>query len=64
MAVLTTYAALPYRRLFWGIAVLNVLVVASTVLLGWHFLIDVPAGLMLGTLSLYLGRGTRRRLEK
>ena len=63
-AVLTTYAALPYRRLFWGIAVLNVLVVASTVLLGWHFLIDVPAGLMLGTLSLYLGRGTRRRLEK
>ncbi|MFI5360521.1 MAG: phosphatase PAP2 family protein [Elusimicrobiota bacterium] len=62
-AVLTTYAALPYRKLFWAAAALNVLVVASTVLLGWHYLVDVPAGLILGGLSLYAGERTHRRLE-
>ena len=61
-AVLTTYAALPSRRLFWGVAALNVLVVASTVLLGWHYLVDVPAGLLLGAVSLYAGGLTDRRL--
>ena len=61
-AVLTTYAALPNRRLFWAIAALNVLVVASTVLLGWHYLVDVPAGLLLGGLSLYAGELTHRKL--
>jgi membrane-associated phospholipid phosphatase len=62
-AVLTTYAALPSRRLFWLVAALNVLVVASTVLLGWHYLVDVPAGLVLGALSLYAGEATHRRLN-
>jgi hypothetical protein len=63
-AVLTTYAALPYRRLFWGAAALNALVVASTLLLGWHYLVDVPAGLLLGALSLYAGEATHRWLSK
>ena len=63
-AVLTTFAALPSRRLFWGVAALNVLVVASTVLLGWHYLVDVPAGLLLGALSLYAGEITFRSLPK
>ena len=62
--VLTTYAALPSRRLFWGVAALNILVVASTLLLGWHYLVDVPAGLLLGALSLYAGELTHRRLAK
>ncbi|HEX4047093.1 MAG TPA: phosphatase PAP2 family protein [Elusimicrobiota bacterium] len=61
-AVLTAYAARPYRRLFWGVAALNVLVVASTVLLGWHYLVDVPAGLALAALSLWAARETHRRL--
>jgi hypothetical protein len=61
-AVLTTYAALPYRKLFWPVAALNALVVASTVLLGWHYLIDVPAGLLLGAVSLYAGEITHRSL--
>jgi hypothetical protein len=52
-AVLTTYAALPSRRLFPFVAALNVLVVASTVLLGWHYLVDVPAGLALAGLGLW-----------
>lgn len=63
-AVLTTYAALPYRRLFWAVAPLNVLVVASTLLLGWHYLVDVPSGLLLAALSLYAGELTHRRLEQ
>lgn len=62
-AVLTTYAALPSRRLFAAVAALNALVVASTVLLGWHYLVDVPAGLLLGAASLYAGARTHRRLE-
>lgn len=63
-AVLTTYAALPYRKLFWPIAALNVLVILSTVLLGWHYLVDVPAGLLLGALSLYAGELTHRHFAK
>jgi len=63
-AVITTYAALPYRKLFWGVAVLNVLVILSTVLLGWHYLVDVPAGIALAGVSLYLGTHTHRRLAK
>ena len=63
-AVLTTYAALPYRKLFWAVAALNVLVVASTLLLGWHYLVDVPSGLLLAVLSLYAGEYTYRRLAE
>jgi membrane-associated phospholipid phosphatase len=63
-AVLATYAALPHRRLFWAAAALNTLVVVSTVVLGWHYLVDVPAGLLLGSLSLYAGELTHRRLVK
>jgi PAP2 superfamily protein len=63
-AVLTSYAALPNRRLFWGVAALNILVVASTVLLGWHYLVDVPAGLFLGALGLWAGAFTRDRVSQ
>jgi len=50
--------------LFWAAAALNTLVVVSTVVLGWHYLVDVPAGLLLGSLSLYAGELTHRRLVK
>ena len=63
-AVLTTYAALPYRKLFWGVALINVLVILSTLMLGWHYLVDVPAGLLLGALSLYAGELAHRRFAK
>jgi membrane-associated phospholipid phosphatase len=34
--------------LFWTLLPVNLLLVSSTVLLGFHYLIDVPTGLMLG----------------
>ena len=62
-SVLLTYAALPWKRGFWLVAAWNVLVIVSTLLLGWHYLLDVPAGLALGALSLYAGELTHRRLQ-
>ncbi|UPT74607.1 MAG: phosphatase PAP2 family protein [Elusimicrobiota bacterium] len=59
---LATYAALPYRRLFILAAALNAVVVASTVLLGWHYLVDVPAGIALAAGALWAGELTHRRL--
>lgn len=61
-SVLLTYVALPDRRLFGLLAAWNALVIASTVLLGWHFAVDVPAGLLLAAAGLWAGRETHRRL--
>lgn len=61
-AVLTTYAALPDRRLFRAAVIWNTLVVVSTVVLGWHYVVDVPAGLILAAVGLYTGQVMHRRL--
>ncbi|MDE2491696.1 MAG: phosphatase PAP2 family protein [Elusimicrobia bacterium] len=63
-AVLLTYAARPWRPLFRAAAALNVLVVASTLLLGWHYLLDVPAGLALAGASLWAAERTHARLSR
>ena len=62
-SVLATYAALPRRPLFLALCALNAVVIASTVLLGWHFLVDVPAGLLLAVSCLWAGEATHRRLS-
>lgn len=62
-SALATYAATPYRRLFLAVAALNAVVIASTVLLGWHYLVDVPAGLALAGAALWAGERTHRRLS-
>ena len=62
-SVLATYAALPRPRLFAALVVLNALVIASTVLLGWHYLVDVPAGILLALGCLWAGEVTHRRLS-
>lgn len=62
-SVLVTYAALPKKNLFKAVMLLNVLVISSTVLLGWHYLVDVPAGILLAVSCLWLGDLTHRRLS-
>ena len=61
-SVLLTYAALPYKRVFYPVAALNALAVASTLLLGWHYLVDVPAGIVLAAVSLIVAAKTDDRL--
>ncbi len=61
-SVLATYAASAKRPVFLAACALNAIVIASTVLLGWHYLVDVPAGLALAGLCLYAGTKTDRRL--
>jgi membrane-associated phospholipid phosphatase len=55
-SALLPYAAAGRRKWFQAIAALNILVVLSTLLLGWHYLVDVPAGLLLAAVSLYAAR--------
>ena len=61
-ACLVTYAALPRKLFFYPIAALNVLVILSTVLLGWHFLVDALAGMALAAVSLGLAELSHARL--
>lgn len=61
-SALVTYAARPYRGLFRAAVVWNALVIVSTVLLGWHYVVDVPAGLLLAALGLWAGDIAHRRL--
>ncbi|MEQ1917562.1 MAG: phosphatase PAP2 family protein [Elusimicrobiota bacterium] len=62
-SVLATYAAKPRKYIFLSLVVLNVLVISSTVLLGWHYLVDVPAGILLAVSCLWAGEVTHRRLS-
>lgn len=43
--------------LFWAILPINMLLIVSTVLLGYHYLVDLPAGLLLAAA---LGPALRR----
>lgn len=62
-SVLATYAAQPRKFIFYSFVLLNAVVIASTVLLGWHYLVDVPAGILLALLCLWAGEVTHRRLS-
>jgi membrane-associated phospholipid phosphatase len=54
------FMAMYYRRrvLSWVLAVYLVLVMFATVYLGWHFVLDVVAGVVLAALAVLLGRLT------
>ena len=43
----------------WTFLPVNLLLVSSTVALGQHYLIDVPAGMLVGLIVLPLGRRHR-----
>jgi membrane-associated phospholipid phosphatase len=42
----------PYRFLFWIFLPINILIIISTVILGYHYFLDVPAGIIVAMLSL------------
>jgi membrane-associated phospholipid phosphatase len=48
IAVLCQLLFVGRRALFWLFIPVNVVLVSSTVLLGYHYLVDVPAGMVLG----------------
>ena len=55
-AILLTYACKNRKWLFYPMILLNVLLIASTMELGWHFLADVLGGLAVSTISIYVAR--------
>jgi len=55
MAVVLQASLAVSRMHFWTFLSVNLLLVSSTVVLGQHYLIDVPAGLLLGLIVLRLG---------
>ena len=61
--VLLTFLARGRRWTCYPVLVLNVLMIASTLLLGWHFLVDVISGVALAVAALRVGDWTCRRLE-
>jgi hypothetical protein len=63
-SVLATDAARARRALFWPVAALNAVVIASTVLLGWHFLVDALAGIALALAAVAAGEYAHRRLAE
>ena len=42
----------PYRFIFWIFLPINILIIISTVILGYHYFLDVPAGIIVAMLSL------------
>ncbi len=59
--VITLMAArLGLRRSAWVLRVFLLLTCVATIYLGWHFFVDVPAGLLIGWLAVQLGAFTSR----
>lgn len=56
MAVILQASLARSRIHFWTFLPVNVLIVASTVALGQHYLVDVPAGLLVGAIVLAVRR--------
>ncbi len=56
LAIITTYALRKLRLLFWSVAILNTLVIVSTLPEGGHHFADVIAGLLVATLSIAVVR--------
>ena len=62
-AVLLVAAFYGCRRLFWPVALLNVLVVLSTITTGMHYFSDVIAGLMISAVVIWATKDRPPRQE-
>jgi membrane-associated phospholipid phosphatase len=54
LAVLLTYASLPFRRFRWVIIPLNIAMIFATPVAGGHYMVDVVAGVAIGFLAVYI----------
>ena len=63
LSVLVVLAVRGMPRIFWPMAALNLLVLASALVEGGHFLADVLGGSVVGVVSLALAVACRRQLE-
>ncbi len=53
-AIILTYVTRDRRWLFYPLAIINLIAIAATVLLGWHYLIDVFGGILVAIISIYI----------
>lgn len=60
-AILCAVALASFRRLRWPAWILAALIIASTMLTGWHYFADVLGGFALAAVSLATARGLVRR---
>ncbi len=64
VTVITLWAArLGLRRSAWALRVFLLLTCVATIYLGWHFFVDVPAGLLIGWGAVKLGSLTVRERD-
>lgn len=57
-AFLITYAYRNIALLFFPLLIINLILTAATLLLGWHYLVDVLGGISVATLSLVISEKT------
>lgn len=62
-AVLLAYAFKEKKYLFYPIALLNTIIIISTVYLGWHYLTDAIGGIALAALAIWFAKLTYKKLE-
>jgi hypothetical protein len=60
-SVLCAYACKDKKYLWVPVVVLNTLIIVSTVMLGWHYLIDVIGGVVLAFLAILMAEWTHAR---
>ena len=53
-ALILTYCCFPKKYIFYPLFIYNLILIASTVLLGWHYLMDVLSGILLALIGIYL----------
>jgi len=60
-SVLLAYAFKEKKFLFYPIALFNAVIIASTVFLGWHYIIDVIGGIAVSALSIWIAERAYKR---
>ena len=60
LAVLLTYVSHCRKWLFYPTAIISSAIIVSTVLLGWHYLVDVFGGLLVALIAIVIAKYTAR----